>query len=141
MLPHVNPDRAPYLCQQNAASQPCFRALDSLPTVLECTAILGPPVMWPLLQQKHYIQALWKHQPPFSPGASSVPADSVVYLGSAGCRECYHSQGTRSPVLTAYSGPSRQMLQALSSKEVSLQLSYHQGFPVPREDSGFREMK
>lgn len=54
--------------------------------------ILGPPVMWPQLQQKHYIQALWKHQPPFSLEPRQCPrtawfiwglrdAENVIILG------------------------------------------------------------
>ena len=74
------------------------------------------------------------------PGLGSLRA-KWVYLGSAGCRECYHSQGTPSPVPSAYSGPSPRVLQARRGTEVSLLLWYHQGLPVPREVSGFREMK
>lgn len=64
---------------------------------------------------------LWKHQPfptilPFSPQASAELRKTWVYLGSAGCRECYHSQGTPSPGFTAYSGPSPRMLQAYQAR-------------------------
>ena len=70
--------------------------------------------------------ALCKHSPPSPPWARQCLRTTWVYLGSAGCGECYHSQGTPSPILTAYSGPSPWMLQALWGKEVSLLLSNHQ---------------
>lgn len=110
-------------------SLPCFRALDGLPAVEKRIAILGPPVLWPPLQQKHNTQGggpyANTHLPPLL-GPRQCLRTTWVYLGSAGCGECYHSQGTPSPILTAYSGPSPWMLQALWGKEVSLLLSYHQ---------------
>lgn len=127
-------------CLQNAASQP----LDGLPKALEHTAFLGPLIKGPL-QQKHNTQGggpCGNISLPSLLGSQQRLRTMWVYLRSAGRGVCYHSQGTPSPVLTAYSGPSgRCVLQALSGKEVSLLLSYHQGFPIPREVSGFREMK
>lgn len=99
----------PRLACRTAASTPCFRALDDLPTVLQRTAIPGPPVMWPPLQQKHNAQG---GGPCGNTSLHSLlrprqhPRTTWISLGSAGCRECYHSQGTPSPVLTAYSGRS-----------------------------------
>lgn len=98
-------------CLQNAASQPCFQALDGLPKALEHTAFLGPLVKGPL-QQKHNTQGggpCGNISLPSLLGSQQCLRTMWVYFGSAGCGECYHSQGTPSPVLTAYSGPSRRM--------------------------------
>lgn len=143
---HMSALPRPLLCAcSTQLASPASRPWTASPRVWSAQLSQGHRTHGPPLQQEHNTQG---GGPDGNISLSSLSGPHClrttwVDLGSAGCRECYHSQGTPSPVLDAYSGLSPRGLQAPWGQEASLRLRlrYHQGLPVPREVSGFIETK